>query len=569
MFFIRLTEIKIKRISKYDSFRADEHIKSVEEDIAETKNHLNTIVPYTINYFKQIKKKYGKDKERKTEIRNFDTIIATKVAVANEKLYADLKEGFIGTSLKKDEYVCECSDIDDIIVFRKDGKYTVVKVAPKVFVGKNIIHLAVFKKNDDRTIYNAIYKDGRGGHTMMKRFAVTGVTRDKEYDVTKGKDGSKILYFSVNPNGEAETIKIYLRPRPKLKKLILELDFSELAIKGRGSMGNILTRHDVHKIVMKEKGVSTLGGQHIWFDEDVFRLNPDERGKYLGEFFGEDKILVVTKSGKFRLSTFELSNHYEDDILLIEKFKAGKVFSVVYFDAAQGLFYLKRFEIEETEKSVSFIGDDSESQMIELSDDKYPRVELKFGGKHKTRLNETIDVSEFISVKSYKAKGKRLSTYEIAKVLPLDPIESEEPETEEVELLELEETVEIQEKNESNEVKEKIEPIETEKENKKEEKVKKKKSEKKVEEEEKEEVFELLETEEKPVIKEEKKKPVKKKEATIAKEKKAPAKKKKQEKKEGNHHAGETLELGVDEKNGSVKNIDDDEDEAKQMTMDW
>ena len=551
---IRLTEIKIKRISKYDSFKADEQIKSIEEEIGEVKNHLENIVPFTINYFKQIKKKYGKDKERKTEIRNFDTIIATKVAVANEKLFVNPKEGFIGTSLKKDEYVCECSDIDDIIIFRKDGKYNIVKVATKVFVGKNIIHVAVFKKNDDRTIYNAIYKDGKHGHTMMKRFAVTGVTRDKEYDLTKGTDGSKVLYFSVNPNGEAETVKIYLKPKPKLKKLVIEQDFSELAIKGRGSMGNILTRHDPHKIIMKERGVSTLGGQHIWFDEDVFRLNSDERGKYLGEFLGDDKILVITKSGMFRLSSFELSNHYEDDVLVIEKFNRGKIFSAVYYDAAHEFYYLKRFEIEPTEKAVSFVGEHPESRLVELSDDKYPKIEIKFGGKHKDREIETVNVVDFIAIKSYKAKGKRLSTYEIAKVLPLDPIVSEEPE-EEVEFLELEGSEEIRETEEIKDMLEEVEPKEiAEKE--------KDKNDKRKDETKtirgKEEVIELLKSEEK-------------KETSKGKKKKATSglrdKKEKPEKtKPEIHHAGETLELGIEEENGSVKKLTPET--PRQMTMD-
>jgi topoisomerase-4 subunit A len=581
---IRLTEIKIKRISKYDSFKADEHIKSIEDEIEEVKNNLKNIVPYTINYFKQIKKKYGKGKERKTEIRNFDTIVATKVAVANEKLYADLKEGFIGTSLKKDEYICDCSDIDDIIVFRKDGKYSVVKVAPKVFVGKDIIHAAVFKKNDDRTIYNVVYKDGKRGHTMMKRFAVTGVTRDKEYDVTKGTESSRILYFSVNPNGEAETIKVYLKPKPKLKKLVFEQDFSELAIKGRASMGNILTRHAVHKIVMKEKGVSTLGGQDIWFDEDVFRLNTDERGKYLGEFLGEDQILVMTKSGKYRISSFELSNHYEDDIWVIEKFNAEKIFSAIVYDAEQEFYYLKRFDIETTERAVSFIGEHPESKLVGLTDDKNPKAIVKFGGKHKKREDEEIDVDEFISVKSYKARGKRISTYEIAKVFFE---EIEEQQTEEIELLELEDSAENSEKEDTAVKEEKSEEKEQTKE------TKEPKSEQKAAKQE-EEVIELIDAEEetageKPKSKSDKEdvKPVKKEKtakkketrkdkastkdkkkdskASSVKEKpdkkkdtkatKASQKKEKTEKSSSEHHAGETLELGVEEDNGTVKNI--------------
>ena len=394
-------------------------------------NDLNNIVDYTINYFKQIKKKFGKGKERKTEIRNFETIIAAKVVEANQKLFVNRKEGFIGTSLKKDEFVCNCSDIDDIIVIRKNGDYLITKVSDKSFVGKDIIHVNVFKKNDERTIYNAIYRDGKNGNIMMKRFAIKGLTRDKEYNLTKGTEGSKILYFSVNPNGEAETVKVYLKPKPKLKKLIIEIDFSLLAIKGRGSMGNILTKHQVHKIVLKEKGLSTLGGRKIWFDDAVLRLNSDERGKYLGEFFNDDKILVVYKTGVYKLYNFDLSNHFEDDILIIEKFNPDKIISCAYFNADYDFYYLKRFEIEVTDKMNSFIGENPDSKLLTLSDDKYPRIEIIFGGKNSDHENEIIDVEDFIGVKSYKAKGKRLSALEIKKIKTLEPIIKEEEITEE------------------------------------------------------------------------------------------------------------------------------------------
>ncbi len=438
---VHLTEIKIKRISKYDSKKADEYIKNIENEIKEVKNHLNNIVDYTINYFKQIKKKYGKGRERKTEIRNFETIIATKVVEANQKLFVNRKEGFIGTSLKKDEFVCNCSDIDDIIIFRKNGDYLINKVADKSFVGKDIIHINVFKRNDDRTTYNVIYRDGKNGVIMMKRFAVKGVTRDKQYNLTKGTDDSKILYFSVNPNGEAETIKVYLKPKPRLQKLIIELDFSFLAIKGRNSIGNILTKHQVHKINLTEKGVSTLGGRKIWFDDAVLRLNSDERGKYLGEFINDDKILVIYKSGVYKLYNFDLSNHFDDDILIIEKFNHNKIFSAVYFNADYGLYYLKRFDIEITEKRINFIGENPNSKMILLSDDKYPRIEIVFGGKNANHENEIIDIDDFISIKSYQAKGKRLSAYEIKNVKPLDPIikndeDIEDKNNEEVNLVE-------------------------------------------------------------------------------------------------------------------------------------
>ncbi len=429
---VKLTEIRIKRISKFDSFKADDHIKGVEEEIEEVKNHLNNIIPYTINYYKQIKKKFGKGKERRTEIRNFDTIVATKVVAANQKLYVNRKEGFFGTSLKKDELVCDCSDIDDILTIRKDGSFQVTKVDEKVFAGgKDIIHIAVFKKNDSRTIYNLVYRDGKTGAAMMKRCAITGITREKEYNLTKHNQNSRILYFSANPNGEAETIKVTLKPKPRIRNLNFEMDFSELAIKGRDAHGNILTKNSVHKIVMKEKGVSTLGGRKIWFDEDVLRLNADGRGRLLGEFAGDDHLLVITKSGRFRLSTFDLENHFEDDLYILEKYKPKKVYSVIYFDAEQDYYYVKRFELEPNEKLLSFVGDHPESRMISMTEVEYPRFEINFGGKNKDREPEIIEVAEFIGVKSYKAKGKRLSKYQVELVKELEPIQGLK-ETEEV-----------------------------------------------------------------------------------------------------------------------------------------
>jgi len=418
---VRLTEIKIKRISKYDSNKADELIKGIEAEIEEVKNHLANIISYTINYFRQIKKKHGKDKERRTEIKNFDTIVATKVVAKNAKLYVNREEGFAGTSLKKDEFVSDCSDIDELIVFLRDGRYIITKVADKLFVGKNIIHIAVFKKNDSRTIYNVVYRDGRNGNVMIKRAAVTGVTRDKEYYFTRGKADSRILYFSANPNGEAEVIKVQLKPKPRLKNLTFEYDFSELAIKGRNSMGNILTKKSVLKISLKERGVSTLGGRKIWYDEDVNRLNADSRGRFLGEFSADDKILVLTKSGSFRLSNFDLANHYEDDLLVLEKFVSSKVYSAVYFDARLKYYYIKRFSIEPTEKPVSFINGDPESHLVSLTEVEYPRFEIEFGGKNKNREPEIIEVAEFIGIKSFKAKGKRLSNYHVENIKELEP----------------------------------------------------------------------------------------------------------------------------------------------------
>jgi len=419
---IKLTEIKIKRISRYDVKRADEYIKSLEEEMEEVKNHLNNLVNYTIEYFREIKKKYGKGKERRTELRNFANIEATKVVVANQKLYMNAADGFIGTSLRKDQYVCDCSDIDDIIVFLKDGSYIISKVADKQFVGKDIIHAAVFKKNDKRTIYNVVYFDGNSGNVMMKRAPVTGTTRDKQYNIAKEHKHTKILYFSANPNGEAEVIKVTLRPRPRLKNQVFEFDFADLSIKGRGAMGNILTKYPVQKIVIKEKGVSTLGGRKIWFDEDVMRLNVDARGKFLGEFSGEDMILVITGSGHFRTTNFDLSNHFEDDVLIIEKYREGKIWSAAYFDAEQNYYYLKRFLIEPGAKLTRFIGEHPDSKLIRITEVEYPRLELKFGGKNKDRNPEIIEVAEFIGIKTYKAKGKRLSNYEVKVIQELAPL---------------------------------------------------------------------------------------------------------------------------------------------------
>jgi len=423
---IQLTEIKIKRISKYDSKKADEHIKGIETELEEVKNHLNNIIPFAINYFRQIKKKYGAGRERKAEIRSFDTIEATKVVANNAKLYINYKEGFIGTGLKKDEFICDCSDIDDVIAIRRDGVYLITKVADKVFVGNDILYAQVFLKNDERTIYNIVYQDGKDGPLMAKRCAITGLTRDKEYNLTRGVPGSKIVYFSANPNGEAEVIKIHHKPKARLKKLVIEFDFGQMAIKGKSSMGNIVTRNAVHKIALKEKGLSTLGGRKIWFDDSVFRLNVDARGLYLGEFSGDDKILVITKNGYFRMAGFDLSGHFEENILIIEKYRPGKVYSVIYWDAEQNFHYVKRFILEDSEKPQCFINEDQESRLISITEVEYPRFEISFGGKHKTRDNEIIEVAEFIGVKSYKAKGKRLSSYMVEDIHEIEPVVKKE-----------------------------------------------------------------------------------------------------------------------------------------------
>ncbi len=423
---IQLTEIKIKRISKYDVKKADEHIKGLEVELEEINNHLKNIIPYAINYFRQIKKKYGKGRERKTEIRNFDTIEAAKVVANNAKLYVNYKEGFIGTGLKKDEFICDCSDIDDVITIRKDGVYLVTKVAEKVFVGNDILYAGIFLKNDERTIYNIVYQDGKDGPLLAKRCSISGLARDKEYNLTRGTQGSKIVYMSVNPNGEAEVINVHHKPKARLKKLSFEFDFGQLGIKGKSSMGNILTRNAVHKVALKEKGLSTLGGRKIWFDDAVFRLNVDGRGTYLGEFSAEDKILVITKNGFFRISGFDLSNHFEENLLVIEKFRLGKVYSAVYWDAEQKFYYVKRFVIEESEKPQCFINEDAESRLVSLTEVEYPRLEIQFGGKHKTRDNEIIEVAEFIGVKSFKAKGKRLTSFVVDNIQEIEPVVKKE-----------------------------------------------------------------------------------------------------------------------------------------------
>ncbi|MCF8358502.1 MAG: DNA gyrase/topoisomerase IV subunit A [Prolixibacteraceae bacterium] len=426
---LKLMEIKMARILKFNTDKANENILSIEDEIAEIVSNIENIIAYTIAWFKRIKSKYGTNRERKTEIRSFENIVASKVVVANEKLYADYNEGFMGTSLKKAEYVCDCSDIDDIIVFRKDGTYFVTRVPDKAFIGKNIQHIAVFKKNDKRTIYNVVYRDGKAGATYMKRFFVNSVTRDKEYNLTKGTPGSRVLYFSANPNGEAEVLKVTLKPRPRLKKLFFDIDMAELAIKGRSSMGNLVTKNEVHKISLKEKGASTLGGRKIWFDPDVKRLNADKRGKFLGEFLGEDKILTVTKSGEFELYSFDLSNHFPDDLLIIEKFNPAKTLSVVYWDNEVELYYVKRFGIDDDiplHKPQNFIGENPDNKLISITWVHYPRFEIEFGGKNSDRDNEIIEVAEFIGVKSFKAKGKRLTNYQVDNIKEIEPVVKDE-----------------------------------------------------------------------------------------------------------------------------------------------
>ena len=427
---VRLLEIKMGRILKFNKDKAEDLIAGYKDQIKKIIYNLEHIVEYTIDWFVNLKEKYGKDHPRRTELRSFDTIEAAKVVEANEKLYINREEGFIGYGLKKDEYICNCSDIDDIIIFFRDGKYKVVKISEKMFVGKNVLYLNVFKRNDNRTIYNVIYRDGKLSPHYVKRFAVTGVTRDKEYDLSQGTPGSRIVYFSANPNGEAETIKVILKPKPRQKLLVFDKNFSEVAIKGRQSMGNILTKAEVHKISLKQKGGSTLGGRQVWFDRDVLRINYDGRGDFLGEFFADDLILVVHKNGDFYTTNFDSGNHYDDNVFVIEKFDQNKVWSVALFDAEQqGNPYLKRFTFESNNKKQNFLGENPDSKLILLMDTVYPRIEVIFGGHDSFREALVVDVDEFIGVKGFKAKGKRITTYEIETVNELEPTRFPEQET--------------------------------------------------------------------------------------------------------------------------------------------
>ena len=434
---LRLLEIKMQRILKFNKEKADELMARIKAEIEEIDRDLANLVEVTASWFQFLKDKYGKTHPRLTEIRNFDTIEASKVAEANQKLYINRSEGFIGTGLKKDEFVCNCSDIDDIIIFYRDGKFKVVRVAEKLFVGKNIIWLGVFKKNDKRTIYNMIYRDGKVGTCYIKRFNVTGITRDREVDLTMGTPGTRVLYFTANPNGEAEVIKVtldaaVLNDHPRMS-LFLERSFASIDIKGRTSKGNILTKFPVHRITLKSQGHSTLGGRKVWFDPDVNRLNYDEHGRLLGEFFDEDQILVVLKNGEFYLTNFDLNNHYEENILRIEKFEADKIWTCVLFDADnQGYPYLKRFQMEATKRKQNYLGENAQSQLVLLTDVVYPRIQVNYGGADEFRGSEEIDAEQFIAVKGFKAKGKRISTYQIESIVELEPTRfPEEPEASE------------------------------------------------------------------------------------------------------------------------------------------
>ena len=427
---LKLLEIKMQRILKFNKDKADELMARIKAEIEEIDRDLKNLTEVTANWFQFLKDKYGKDHPRLTEIRNFDTIEASKVAQANQKLYINRTDGFLGTSLKKDEFVCNCSDLDDIIIFYKDGKYKVIRVAEKVFVGKNILYVAVFKKNDTRTTYNVVYRDGKKGWYFMKRFNVTSMTRDKEYDLTQGTPGSKVMYFTANPNGEAEVIKVTLDPNPKLKKIFIDKDFSEVMIKGRASKGNLLTKNSVHRIGLKSHGHSTLGGRKVWYDPDVKRLSYDPHGELLGEFFDDDQILVVLKNGDCYLSNFDLNNHYEDNILRIEKYDSSKVWTAVLYDADnQGYPYLKRFLMDATKRKQNWLSENPSSMLILLTDTPFPRLLMTYGGADAFRGSEEIDAEQFIAVKGYKAKGKRLTTCALESITELEPTRvPEEPE---------------------------------------------------------------------------------------------------------------------------------------------
>ncbi|MCR5365195.1 MAG: DNA gyrase/topoisomerase IV subunit A [Prevotella sp.] len=427
---LKLLEIKMQRILKFNKDKAEELMARIKAEIEEIDRDLNNLVEVTAEWFQFLKDKYGNDHPRLTEIRNFDTIEATKVVEANQKLYINRQDGFIGTGLKKDEFVCNCSDIDDIIIFYKDGKFKVVRVADKLFVGKNVMWLGVFKKNDQRTIYNAVYRDGRKGFYYIKRFNVSAITRDREYDITAGTEGSRVLYFTANPNGEAEVIKVTLDPAPKLKRIFFDKDFSEVLIKGRAAKGNLLTKFQVHRIGLKSHGHSTLGGRKVWYDPDVNRLNYDEHGQLLGEFNDGDQILVILKNADYYLAGFDANVHFEDDIDRLEKYEPEKVWSCVLYDADnQGYPYVKRFVMEASKRKQNYLGENENSQQILLTDTYYPRLLVTYGGNDAFRGSEEIDVEQFIAVKGFKAKGKRLTTWQIESIIELEPTRFPEPDT--------------------------------------------------------------------------------------------------------------------------------------------
>lgn len=426
----RLVEKPVRKISKFDTKAVDEKLRGIEDEMDEVQNHLDHLVDYTVNYFRNLKKKYGKPYVRMTEITNFENIEVTRVVNNNAKLYANKAEGFVGINLKKEdnaEFICDCSDLSEIIVFRKDGKYLVTKVSDKAFFGKDLLYVGLFDRNDARTIYNTIYREGKTSVTYAKRFAVTSITRDKEYDITMGTPGSTILWFTANGNGEAETVKIYLRPRPKLKKLIDEYDFSRLAIKGRASRGNLVSKNPIQRIQLKSKGISTIGGKDIWFDEDIQRLNEDSRGLYLGQFDTNEHILAIFKDGTYYTTSVDLSNRYQGDLMSIAKLDGNKTYTVLYYDGNVEAFYVKRFSFDVSDNNpVSFIADGKGSYLVAISEDLHPQFEIIFGGKHEHRAPETVDAEEFIAKKGLQAKGKRVSDKDIKEVRFIEPLHKPE-----------------------------------------------------------------------------------------------------------------------------------------------
>ena len=427
---LKLLEIKMQRILKYNKDKADELLMKIKAELAEIENDLAHMNDVTINWFEYLKGKYGKMHPRKTEIRNFDTIEVTKVVEANQKLYINRQEGFVGTGLKKDEFVCNCSDLDDIIIFYKDGKFKVTKVADKIFVDKNILHVQVFKKNDKRTIYNCVYRDGKQGDYFIKRFNVTAMTRDKLYDITQGTTGSRIIYFTANPNGEAEIIKVTMEPdlSKKRQSIFLEKDFSEILIKGRAAKGNLLTKRTIRRIGLKSHGHSTLGGRKVWFDPDVNRINYDENGRFLGEFNDDDSILVALDNGEFYITNFDVNNHYEDNILRLEKWDEHKIWTAILYDADnQGYPYIKRFTMDATKRHQNFMGENPNCKLILLTDTPFPRIKVTYGGVDAIRPAEEIDAEQFIAQKSFKAKGKRLTTFKLESVEELEPTRFPDP----------------------------------------------------------------------------------------------------------------------------------------------
>ena len=426
----KLVEKPVRKISKFDVKAVEEKLRGIEDEMTEVKNHLEHLTEFTINYFKNLKKKYGKEYPRLTELSSFESISVTRVVNNNAKLYANKAEGFVGINLKKEdnaEFVCDCSDLSEIIVIRKDGKYLVTKVSEKAFFGKDILYVGLFDRNDQRTTYNVIYREGKTSISYAKRFNVTSVTRDKEYDITQGTPGSTILWFTVNHNAEAETVKIYYRQRPKLKKLIDEYDFSQLLIKGRASRGNLVSKNSIQKIQLKSKGISTIGGKDIWFDEDIQRLNEDERGLHLGQFNTGDHILAIFKDGTYYTTSFDLSNRYQGELLKIEKLDVNKIYTVLYYDKGVGSFYVKRFSFDVSDNTpVSFISDSKGSYLVEISEDKHPQFEITFGGKHEHREAEVVDAEEFIAKKGLQAKGKKVSAMDVKSVKFIEPLHKPE-----------------------------------------------------------------------------------------------------------------------------------------------